>query len=116
MHIEDEVEVVGLAPAYNAVDAGETILILSKSHIVFVGEEFIMEWKADGIGSCGSNEVDVIFSDVIIFESCPELGGVVRPYEFADKLIDLARGIHPLESKHVSFGIKPVAKICTDYV
>ena len=113
VHIENQVEVVSLAPAYYRVDALVTVFLTSLPHIVFVSEESIVERQSDGVGTLISNEVDIGLGNIVILELLPELSRLVRTYGFLEEQVDHPSRIGTAESEHIAFRIKPVTQVRT---
>ena len=84
MHVKDQVEACFPAPVHNAVYAGETVLVGGQSHIILVGEQFIMEGETDGVGSRPGDELYIFTGDIVVFECFPEFGGEVGAYHFTE--------------------------------
>lgn len=114
VHVEDEVEIVGLAPRDDAVDAREAFACGQwgdVAHVVLVGEELVVERQTDGVGTGLGDEVDVGAGDVVVLELTPEAGRGLWADELAEHLVDHAVAIALLEAEHVALGIEPVAKV-----
>ena len=80
VHVENEIEPGIATPADYLVYALETVLIVGEPHVVFIGEQLVVEWKTDGVCSRLCNEVDVGLSDVVVFELLPETCCLVWPH------------------------------------
>ena len=113
VHIENDIEAVLAAPADGIVKPLEAVLSGSQSHIVLVCEELVVERNTDGVGSCRSDELNVLFSHIIVLEHLPELCSKVRAYHFTEHLVNQSCGICLLEAEHIALRIKPVAEICS---
>ena len=113
VHIEDDIETIFTAPADGIVKPFKAILIGSQSHIVLVCEELVVEWDTDGVGSCRSDELNVLFSHIVVLEHLPELCSKVRTDHFTEHLVYKSCGICLLEAEHIALRIKPVAEICS---
>ena len=111
MHIENKVKVVGLAPAHHGVDALIAVFGACLPHIVFVGEELVVERQADGVGSLPGDEVDVLTSHIVVLELLPELSREVGTYSLLEEQVDHPSRIGAPEAKHIAFGIEPVAEV-----
>ncbi len=114
MHVKNEIKVVGATPAHHAVYPCKTILAGCKPHVVFICEEFVMKRQADCVGAGRRDIVNVCLGYIVVFKLLPEFCGFVRSDKMTEKVIDLAWRVHALEAEHVTFRIKPVAKICSD--
>ena len=88
MHIENQIQTIRFAPAHDGVDAHMTVLLSCLTHIVLIGEEFIVEGQTDGVGTLRGNEVDISTGDIVIFELLPELCGEIRAYSLLEEQVD----------------------------
>ena len=111
VHIEDEIQVGFTAPVYKAIHTGKSVLIDRQSHIVLVCKQFVMERKANGIGSRTLDETDILTGHVIILECFPEFGSKVRSHQLAEHLVDETSRIGLVELEHITFRIQPVAQV-----
>ena len=113
VHVEDEIEVVDLAPAHHGVDALVAVFLPCQSHIVLVGEELVVKWQTDGIGSLLCDEVDISLGDVVVLELLPELSRFIGTYSLFEEEVDHPGGVGATETEHITFGIQPVAEVRT---
>ncbi len=113
VHVENEVEIVCPAPFHNAVDALVSFVAGAASHIIVVGKQLVVEGQADSVCSGRRYEVDVGAGDVIILEIFPKIGGGVLSHHLAEHVVYHSGGICFSETEHISFGIEPVAEVCS---
>ena len=111
VHIENQVEVVGLAPAHHRVDACVTVFLACLSHIVFISEELVVERQADGVGTLRGDEVDIGLRHIVVLELLPELCREVRSHSLLEQQVDHPSRVGAAEAEHIPFRIKPVAKV-----
>ena len=84
-----------------------------KAHVVFVGEELVVERQADCVGACRGNELDVFARDIVVFELLPEFGGIFFAGKLAKHLVNETRRVGSLETEHIALGVEPVAEVRT---
>ena len=111
VHIENQVEPVGLAPAHHRVDACIAVLLARLSHIVFVCEEFIVERQTDGVGTLRGDEVDIGLRYVVVLELLPEFSRDVWSYSLLEQQVDHPGGVRTAEAEHITLRIEPVAEV-----
>ena len=111
VHIENQVQVVGLTPAHHRVNTLITVFLTNLSHIVFIGEELIVKGQTDGVGALLGNKVDIGLGHVVVLELLPELCCKVRTYSLFEQQVDHPGRVGTSESEHIAFRIQPVAQI-----
>ena len=113
MHVENQIEMVGTAPANNAVDTLIAVFLACLPHIVLIGKELVVEGQTDGVGSLLCNEVDVGLRYIIVLELLPEVGRGIRTHCFLKEQVDHPSRVRAAETEHIALGIQPIAEVCT---
>ena len=80
VHIENQIKIGFTTPFHNTVYTGKAILTGSQPHKVLIRKKLIMERKTDGIRTCILNKLNILTSDIIVFECFPELSSKVRSH------------------------------------
>ena len=111
MHVEDDLEPVGAAPADGGVQAAEALRGVVGAEVVLGGEELVVEGEADGVRAGRGDEGDVGLGDVVVLEGRPEVRRLLGADELAEHLVDEVRGVALAEAEHVAFGVEPVAEV-----
>ena len=88
VHIQNEIQVIGLAPVHHRIDALITVFSTCLSHIILIGEELIVKRQTDGVGALTGDEIDIGLGYVIVLELLPELGGGIRSYSLLEQQVD----------------------------
>ena len=88
VHVENQVESVGTAPTHHIVDTLETIMTSCHTHVILIRKQLVIEWQADGIGTCTGYEVDIITGDIVVFELPPEVGCCIGTHHLAEHQVD----------------------------
>ena len=112
VHVEYQVESCLAAPFNHVVDVLVAVLRRSESHIVLVGEKFVVQRQADGVAACGFDKHYVVLGHIIVLELFPKVGCRVGSDELAEHFVDEMRGIGVVETEHIAFRIEPVAEVC----
>ena len=112
VHIQNQIQVVGLAPGDDRVDACVAILLACLSHVILVAEQLVVERQTNGVGTLIGNEVDILTCHVVILELLPELGSGVGTHGLFHHQVDHPRRVGTSETEHVTLGVQPVAQVC----
>ena len=88
-----------------------TVLLSCLTHIVLIGEEFVVEGQTDSVGTLRGNEVDISTGDIVIFELLPELCGEIRAYSLFEEQVNHPGRVGASETEHVAFRIQPVTEV-----
>ena len=113
MHIKNKIQFVGLTPIDDTVNACIAVLRTGLPHIVFIGEEFVVEGKTDGIGTLLSNKVNIFARDIVILKLLPKEGCLVRADSLFEEQVDHPGRVRTAEAEHIALRIQPVAQIRT---
>ena len=113
VHVEDQIQIVGLAPADHRINALITILLTRLSHIVLVGEELIVERQPNGICALTGDEIDISTGHVVILESLPERCREVWSHSLLEHQVYHPGRIGATKPEHIAFRIEPVTQVCT---
>ena len=111
VHVQNQIQTIGLTPRDHRVDTLIAILLARLSHVVLIGEQLVVEWQSDGVCPLMGNEVDILACHVVILELLPELGCSIRPHGLFHHEVDHPRRVGTSETEHIPLRVQPVAQI-----
>ncbi len=113
MHVENQIQIVGLTPTQHRIYTLIAVLHSRLPHIIFISEEFVVKRQANSVGTLLRNKVNILSRDIVILKLLPELCGKVRSYSLFEKQVNHPGRIGTTKSEHIALWVEPITEVST---